>query len=223
MFSLNGVLYRICNKIHYLAYLNILFLISCLPFVTIPAATVALFGVSRKLLQGDEQSIFTVYRKLFMRNFRRSLGVGFLMTVIGLCLLLNFHLLIHIKTSLNPVFFTSLCFVGCIYIITMLYLFPLMINGNFSLKQLIIKSFTIGVYKFHITVLNLIILVVLLLISLRFTFLLVVLSFSVSSYITIWFFNQKVDKILKELDGQAFEENGNKNRKIILDKTGILG
>lgn len=145
------------------------------------------------------------------------------MTVIGLCLLLNFHLLIHIKTSLNPVFFTSLCFVGCIYIITMLYLFPLMINGNFSLKQLIIKSFTIGVYKFHITVLNLIILVVLLLISLRFTFLLVVLSFSVSSYITIWFFNQKVDKILKELDGQAFEENGNKNRKIILDKTGILG
>jgi uncharacterized membrane protein YesL len=223
VFSINGVLYRFCNKLHLLAYLNILFLISCLPLITIPAATAALFGVSRKLIQGDEQSIFTLYRQLFVGSFRRSLGVGLFTIIIGLCLLINFHLLTQIKTSLNPVFFISQCFLGCLFIITMLYLFPLMVNRNFSLKQLIIKSFTIGVYKFHITVINLIFLVVLLFLSLRFSFLLVVLYFSVSAYITCLFYNQKVEKIIKESDGKAFKEKGKKHYKITFDKTGFLG
>jgi regulatory protein YycI of two-component signal transduction system YycFG len=63
----------------------------------------------------------------------------------------------------------------------------------------------------------------LLFISVRFSFLFIVLFFSVSAYITSWFFNKKVAKILKILDEQAVDENGKENRMIVLDKTEILG
>jgi uncharacterized membrane protein YesL len=222
VFSLDGILNRICNKIYYLSYLNIIFLLFCLPLITIPAATAALFGVSRKLVEGDEQSIFTSYRQLFMDNLKRSLVLGVFIAVIGLCLLLNFRLLFQTKTHINPLFFTGLCFSGIIYIITALYLFPLMVNGYLKLKQLIINSFIIGFYKFHITLLNLIILMGLLFISLRFSFLFIVLFFSVSAYITSWFFNKKVAKILKILNEQAIDKDGKENHIIVLEKNEIL-
>jgi uncharacterized membrane protein YesL len=210
MFSLNGTIYGICNKIYYLALLNVTFLLHCLPIVTIPSATAALFGVSKRLVQGDEEFLFQMYREMFKKHFTRSLLTGLFMAAFGAGLLINFCLLSHMNTVFKPVCFTGLCFIAIFYIITMLYLFLVSVSKSCTLKQLIIDSFTIGAYKFHMTLINVILVGAVLLISLRFSFLLMVLSFSASSYITAWFFNKKVHHLLHTIDAQEVEDNRKK-------------
>jgi uncharacterized membrane protein YesL len=215
MFSVNGKIYGICNKIYYLAFLNIIFLLHCLPIVTIPSATAALFGASKRLVQGDEEFLFKTYREMFKKHFTRSMLTGLFMAAFGAGLLINFRLLSRINTVLNPVCFTGLCFIAIFFVITMLYLFLVMVSRSSSLKQLIIDSFTIGAYKLHMTLLNVILVGAVLLISLRFSFLLVVLSFSTSAYITAWFFNKKVKLFLHTIDEQKAEDTRKKPYMIL--------
>lgn len=208
MFSMDGFLYRLCTWIYYFALLNVMFLVSCILVVTIPAASAALFGVIRKLIRGDEPSLFREYRKQFVENFKQSLIIGVIMLVIGLFWAEDVRLTFLIHTPMGLYVRSALLLVGLLYFGTLLHVFPLMVHGYFTVKHLLVSAFKLSLYRYHLTLANVIAVVVLFVLSLRFSFLFVFFYFSLATYVTYWLVNRKFMVIWPEpaQDGSPEQE-----------------
>ncbi|WP_412759038.1 YesL family protein [Neobacillus cucumis] len=193
---LAGSLYRVCTWIYNFALLNALFLIYCIPIVTIFPALSAMFGIVREWVNKNEPPVFSTFNRLFKENFKQCIFVGVFITVAAVCLLGDFFLLTKLETSLNLLIFSSAAFMSFCFMISILYIFPLMVHCHNTFKELITNSFKFGLYKFHITILNFVILIGWLLFSLRYSFFLVFFFSSVSSFITYWFTSQKLTGLI---------------------------
>lgn len=77
----------VVNKIGYAIMLNLLFLVSCLPVVTIGAATGGLYSAVRFSIRGD--SSFQGFREGFKKNFIRTAVATVICLVVGAFALIN--------------------------------------------------------------------------------------------------------------------------------------
>ncbi len=86
LFRYDGPLMRFLTGIFDLLVLNILWLIGCIPIVTIGASTTAMYSVVLKLIRGEDYTVFLP----FVRSFRENLKQA---TIIWLIFLAAFALL----------------------------------------------------------------------------------------------------------------------------------
>jgi uncharacterized membrane protein YesL len=195
MFSIDGKLYRLCTWISNFAFLNLLFLISCIPVITIFPAAAALFAVVRQLVKNNEITIFKNYWLYFAKNFKQSFLIGIFSACIGLFLFVDFRIIDQMQPSLKSFLFSSLVAITIYFILFLLCVFPLMVNSYYTTKQLIVNAFTFSLYKPHLTLLTLIGFSAIVLASLKWTFLLVFFTCSFSAYLTYWFAERKFSSL----------------------------
>ena len=72
-FNLDSPFMRFLTKMADLIILNILYMICCIPIVTIGAASTALYTVSMKAVKNEESYIIRGYFKAFKENFKISM------------------------------------------------------------------------------------------------------------------------------------------------------
>ena len=70
--------------------LNLMWLVACLPVVTIFPSTAAMFGVVRDWVREKEDSLTRTFITRFWENLGQSLLVGAIWTVFGVALFLDF-------------------------------------------------------------------------------------------------------------------------------------
>jgi uncharacterized membrane protein YesL len=191
MFKVDGLVHLVCTWIYRFAYLNLLFLVSCLPVITIFPAMAALFGMVRQWIKKNDPPVFTTYKLLFIENFKQSMIIGPTVTGLYLLIFADFFLISRMQIGIKDLLFITLVIISFFLIISVLYISPLMVNGYYSSKQLMKNAFQLAIYKPLITLINLLALIGLIFISLRFSFFLVFFFFSVSAFITYWFSEKK--------------------------------
>jgi len=125
-FNIDSPLMRFLTKLADLMILNILFLITCLPVVTIGAAWTALYYVAMKMVRDEEGGILRSYFHAFRLNFRQAtlLWLG----VLGIAVILVLDLLILARID-SPIAAAMNMGIGIIAILAFLvlqYLFPLL-------------------------------------------------------------------------------------------------
>jgi uncharacterized membrane protein YesL len=195
MFQTDGWLYRMCTWIYHFTLLNLLFLISCIPILTIFPATAAAFGISRQWIKKNEPPIISTYFKLMKENLRQSMTIGILIVLFGLLLFADFHFIVQIKSNIRMGLYLFFCIMLVFYAAIVLHVFPLMVNGYYSNKQLLVNAVKFSLYKFHLTVINIICIYGLFFISLRFPVIFMFFFSSTSIFITYWYMNRKFTKI----------------------------
>ncbi len=79
LFSTDSILFRVMSRVADLMLLNIIFLISCLPVVTIGAAMTAMYTVCFRMDTDREQGIFSVYFRAFRDNWKQATGIWMLL------------------------------------------------------------------------------------------------------------------------------------------------
>lgn len=79
----DNVIVRALNKICDMVCLNILWLICCIPVVTIGASTTALYTVMLKMVKNEEGYIFRGFFKAFKSNFRQSTIMWIILFLLG--------------------------------------------------------------------------------------------------------------------------------------------
>ncbi|HFI0385420.1 YesL family protein [Streptococcus suis] len=82
IFSIESRYFRIFSRITDIFMLNLLFILTSLPLVTIGASMAALNGSWQRILRGEENEIINSYFHYFISNFRQStiIWVGLLST-----------------------------------------------------------------------------------------------------------------------------------------------
>ena len=108
--------------------LNLMWLLACLPVVTAPPATAAMFGVVRDRARGKEAGIFGAFALHLRRNFRQGLVVGVPWALFGGALFLDFLLAGRLTGGARAVALSLLVATGVLYALASVFLFPVMVH-----------------------------------------------------------------------------------------------
>jgi uncharacterized membrane protein YesL len=139
-------IYRLLEVFTDLVYLNLLWLVCCLPAVTITPSTAAMFGVVRGWITGKDVPTTGEFFSLFRENVGRSLAVGLVWVLLGLVLAADFLLVGQMESLRRPLYVVFLAF-ALLYVSASVYLFPVMVNYELDWKGVIKNSFLFSVAR----------------------------------------------------------------------------
>ncbi len=108
--------------------LNLMWLLACLPVVTIFPATAAMFGVARDWVREKEGGVFGAFVFRFRQNFWQSLVVGALWALLGGALVLDFVIADQMPGGIRVVLWSLLVLATILYALTSVFLFPIMVH-----------------------------------------------------------------------------------------------
>ncbi|MGP4041060.1 YesL family protein [Gracilibacillus sp. D59] len=204
----NSQWYRVLELLSNLLILNFLWLITCLPVITIFPATSAMFSVIRRWKRNGESNVLSLYFYYLKHHFKQSFFIGILWVIFFVVLYLDFQLFVQIESNMVVLLLIPMLFIGLIFLFTTLFLFPMMSHYRMSWKATIKNSFILSFAYFPISLLNLIIVIILsiILIYLPIT---IVLVFGIGSYLNFHLCYRvfvKVDQLQNTLSGSSLKE-----------------
>ncbi len=139
---------RFVMRISELVLLNFVFILTCIPVVTIGASITALYSVTLKMMRKEEGYIIRGYFKDFMKNFKQA-------TSFWLLALLLYFLLYVVYTAaavnggtLFQIYVVITWALGILYSIYFLFVFPLTATFQNSLKGIARNAFSMVIAHF---------------------------------------------------------------------------
>lgn len=139
-FNLDSKFSVIMGRVGDLIILNILWIICCIPIVTIGASTTALYYVAMKMTKNEESYITKDFFKSFKQNFKQSMIIWLILLGLGIVLILDVYILrlanLSYEKYIIPVFF----FLGLIYLFVLIYVFPILAKFDNTIKNTLINS-----------------------------------------------------------------------------------
>ena len=86
LFNMDNKFFTVMGRVADLIMLNVVFLICCLPIVTIGASLTALHYVTLKMTRNEESYIIRSFFKSFKQNFKQSTLIWILMAAVAVFL-----------------------------------------------------------------------------------------------------------------------------------------
>lgn len=143
-----GSAYNVCEWIVRLAYANVLWvLFTCLGFIVlgITPATVALFTIARKWVQGEtELPVFQQFWTTYKEEFLKSNILGALLFVLGSILVFDLYFFMHQDGLLSSILFIVFIAISFNYLVMLMYIFPVYVHYDIKLLKTFKFALIIG-------------------------------------------------------------------------------
>jgi uncharacterized membrane protein YesL len=174
--------------------LNLMWLVACLPVVTIFPSTAAMFGVVRDWVRQKEGSLTRTFVARFRENFGQSLLIGVVWTVFGVALVLDFLVANQLSYWPGVVMKSVLVLASSVYAFGSVFLFPVMVHYDTDWKTVIKNSLLLSIGRLPITIVCLVLVVVTAGLSVIFPFLLIITG-SITAYFVYRLCDREFGKI----------------------------
>ena len=92
MFNIDGKFFGVLSRLADLVILNLLFLVCCIPVVTVGAAVTAMYSVTWKMAEEKEGYILQGFFKAFKDNFKQSTAIWLILFVPFLVISVDLYL-----------------------------------------------------------------------------------------------------------------------------------
>lgn len=124
-FNPDSPLMRFLTKLADLMILNLLFLLSCIPVVTIGAAWTAMYYVTLKMVRDEEDSIVRGFFRAFRRNWKQATILWLMVLGLGAVIVLDIRFLNAMgDSSTAAAMKTAVEILGVLGLMVLQYLFP---------------------------------------------------------------------------------------------------
>ena len=134
-FNIDSPLMRFLTRLADMMILNILFLITCIPVVTIGAAWTALYYVALKMVRDEEGGILRSYFHAFRLNFRQATVLWLGVLAIGAVLVLDLMILSRIDSPFAAAMNMGIGVIAILIFLVLQYLFPLLAKFDAGVVQ----------------------------------------------------------------------------------------
>ena len=152
-FNLDSPLMQMLTRVGDLIILNVLFLLCCLPLVTIGASTAALQKVTQSIVFDEDRSIAGDFFRAFRGNFRQATALWLMMAVFGAAMACNYLIISgFVAGTLATVFKSVLVAALGLVAILAAYMFPLMVRYSNTLREHATNALILAVVKLPRTV-----------------------------------------------------------------------
>lgn len=155
--NLDSPIMQFLTKLTDLFILNILFILCCIPIITIGASLTALYTVTLKAAKNEESYITASFFRAFKENFKISTLSWLIVLVIGVILFLDFWFSGYFPASLSKLIRVAAISFSIIYALIVTYLFPYIARFENTLKNSFKNAFLLSVSHLPYTVLLLLI------------------------------------------------------------------
>lgn len=122
---MDNVVVRALTKICDMMCLNVIWLICCIPIVTIGASTAALYSVMLKMVKNEEGYIFKSFFKAFKENFRQSTVIWLLFVLAGVIWWIDFNFAGALSGQAGLVLRVLFVLIGFVLVSVFIYAIPL--------------------------------------------------------------------------------------------------
>ena len=137
IFNTDNLFMRICEKILDLVTVNLLFLLSCLPLVTIGIAKISLYETLFEIKGARRVKVTAMYMQAFRKNWKVGLKLGLLeLLLVGISL---FDLMLFWRQETLPFQMLKATCIGVIIFTSLLFLciYPLAAKFEMTVKDLL--------------------------------------------------------------------------------------
>ncbi len=154
LFNPENPFWSFMTKIMDVFLISILWFLFSIPIITIGASTTALFQFTLKLAADEEGYVWRTFIRAFCKNFVQATAVWLLALAAGMFLAFDLYLsrrLMLPAAVQNGLFFAIISII-IVFLLTMLYIFPLLSFFHVRVKQLIAHAFIMAVGNLHVSI-----------------------------------------------------------------------
>lgn len=126
IFNLNNPFFQFMGKVFDLLVLNMLWLICCIPIVTIGPATTAMYYVAMKIARDDYNGVARPFFHSFKQNFLQGLVLTVIFIVVGAVLFFDYRFCLLFEGIAEKIMIGAFIFFGVVYLMIVSYTFPLL-------------------------------------------------------------------------------------------------
>lgn len=156
LFDINNPLMQGLSRIADILLLNLMFLICCIPIITIGAAVTALHSVTMKMVKEEESGIIKSFFSAFASNFRQATVIHLFFLLIGGLVFADIWFAMYSVNDLGAmgyVLFAAAALVGVFSVLTLLYVYPLLARFENTVKRTLQLAFILSIRHLPITIL----------------------------------------------------------------------
>lgn len=135
LFNMDGPLFEFLNKMADLIILNLLFIICCIPIITIGDSFTAMAYVLLKKKEGSEGYIWKQFFHSFKENFRQSTIIWVFMMIGAFILYVDFRMLNQFQNPFKTVMLVVIMLGVFFWLVLAIYAFPLQSRFENPIKQ----------------------------------------------------------------------------------------
>ena len=158
LFNMDNAFFRFMGKLFDVVALNLVFIIVCIPIVTIGPAISALYYASVKSIRRDRSYPVKEFFKAFKRDFRQSFIVGLILALAGTIIYVDIRFVIDfINNDFTAMRYVYLV-IGMVISFISVYIFPLISRFSLKISEFFKLSFYLALRHLLTTVVSLILL-----------------------------------------------------------------
>ncbi len=144
-FNLDSSFMEKLNFFSHFVLLNLLWVLTSLPIITIGASTTALYYCTMKLDRNKDISVFSDYFSSFKDNFKVATKVWIILLIVGFILSIDFYFTSGITAPWIQAIFAGILFlISFFFLCTALYIFPILARFHNTAKQSFRYSFILS-------------------------------------------------------------------------------
>lgn len=187
------------DKVMDVCTISILWFVFSLPIVTIGASTTALFQYTLKLTADEEGYVLRTFVKAFLKNFVQATVLWLAGLITGAFLITDLYYcqFLGIPRAARIGLFVALVSILLVYILTMIYVFPLLSLFKVGLKKVVTNAFIMSMGNLYVSVTILVIfgIVAVLIYFMPFIFM---IWFGLGCYVSSFFYRSVFHKYMPE-------------------------
>ena len=149
----DNVVMRALGKIGDMICLNVMWLICCIPLITIGASTTALYTVMLRMVKNEEGYIFRGFLKAFKSNFKQSTLIWLILLLLGIVWTVDFRVAGFMPGMAGIILSAIFLALGFILLSVMIYIFPLTARYENGIKATFKNALILTVAKLPYTLL----------------------------------------------------------------------
>lgn len=133
--AIDSPVMRVLGRLGDIIILNMIFVVGCIPVITIGTSLSALYAVAMKMARGEEPSVWKEFWKAYKRNFKQATICWLIMAVVAMLLFVDFRIIRVFQGSMYSVMRVILAIILGMWILMFQYLFPYIArfeNGIFA-------------------------------------------------------------------------------------------
>ncbi len=190
---------QIMSRVFDLMIMNLIFIFTSIPIVTIGVNYTAMYYVTLKMVKNEESYVWKSYWKSWRQNFKQALGIWMIFLLLGIFLVMDLYLVNHMTgpaTYLRYVFFVLLFIYGMV----LTYVFPVLSRFDNTVRNTIKNSLLMSIRHLPWTIvmlaINLLPLIILIFapasVASITSFAMIFLGVAVVALANSWFFVNKI-------------------------------
>lgn len=139
--------------------LNLLWLVCCVPLVTLGVSTTALFYVARKIIAGEPYHLIADFFHSFRQNWKPATGTWLVLAVVGAIAVIDLFVGFHTPSAMGNLFrgvgIVLFLLWGAVFTLA----FPLLSRYEYSVRQILVTSVFLSVRQFPVSLTGIVLLI----------------------------------------------------------------